>query len=101
MADDCDCGFLVWDARSSGTLNNVVELVARRKAALVYVNKAKHFLKVKDAKDFDALLGHMTEAALMKADRKIGVLKKIEALKFSQPDFLNLGQADPANRRSA
>lgn len=96
MAADCDYGFMVWDARSTGTLSNAIELVERKKIALVYVNKAKQFLKVKDVQDLEKLLGFMSEMSLKKADEKIGLLRKVEGLKFSQHDMFVAQQAAPA-----
>jgi len=96
MAADCDYGFMVWDTRSTGTLSNAIELVERKKIALVYVNKAKQFLKVKDIQDLEKLLGFMSETSLKKADEKIGLLRKIEGLKFSQRDMFVAQQDTPA-----
>ena len=97
MAEDCDYGFMVWDARSTGTLSNAIEIVGRKKVALVYVNKAKQFLKVKDAKDIEALLTFMSDTSLKKADEKIGVLKKVGAMKFAQHDLFGAQQGAPAD----
>lgn len=95
MAADCDYGFMVWDARSTGTLSNAIELVERKKIALVYVNKAKQFLKVKEVQDLEKLLGFMSEMSLRKADDKIGLLRKVEGLKFSQHDMFVAQQDAP------
>ncbi len=99
MAEDCDYGFMVWDARSTGTLSNAIELVGKKKVALVYVNKAKQFLKIKDVQDLEALLAFMSDTSLKKADEKIGVLKKVGAMKFAQHDFFGAPQGAPADRQ--
>ena len=100
MAADCDYGFMVWDARSTGTLSNAIELVERKKIALVYVNKAKQFLKIKDVQDLEKLLGFMSEVSLKKADDKIGLLRKIEGMKFSQDDLFVAERSAPAYARA-
>lgn len=87
MAEDCDYGFMVWDARSTGTLNNALELVSRKKIALVYINKVKKFVKVKGAEDIDSLVSFMSIDSLKKADEKIGLRKKIDAIKYLQQDI--------------
>lgn len=97
MADDCDCGFMVWDARSTGTLSNAIELVGRRKVALVYVNKAKQFLKVKNVQDIEALLAFMSDTSLKKADEKIGLLKKLGSMRFTQHELFGAQQGVPAD----
>lgn len=98
MAEDCDYGFMVWDARSTGTLSNAVELVERGKVALVYVNKAKQFLKVKGVQDIEVLLAFMSDTSLKNADEKIGVLKKVGAMKFAQHDLFGTQQSAAAAR---
>ena len=35
MADDSDYGFMIWDARSTGTVSNCLELLKRKRLALV------------------------------------------------------------------
>lgn len=90
MAEDCDYGLMVWDAKSSGTLSNAVELVRRGKMALVYITKAKEFVKVKDVSDIDNLLRHMTEPSLKKADAKLNLLKKVESLKSNQKQLFGV-----------
>lgn len=97
MAEDCDCGFMVWDSSSTGTLSNAIELVARKKAGLVYVNKAKQFLKVKSVQDIEALLAFMSDAALKKADEKIGLLKRVGSMKFAQHDMFGAQQGAAAD----
>jgi len=43
MADVADYGLMIWDAKSTGTLSNVIELLKRKKKAVVFVNKEKTF----------------------------------------------------------
>ena len=99
MAEDCDYGLMVWDARCIGTLSYAIELVERKKLALVFVNKAKQFVKVKDVKDIEALLAFMSITSLKKADEKIGVHKKLGALKFTQHDLFGAQHVARADRR--
>ncbi|WP_421280869.1 hypothetical protein [Aeromonas taiwanensis] len=84
MADDCDYGLMIWDAKSTGTLSNTIELLNRHKSSLVFVNKEKDFIKVKTVKDLEFLISHMSESALSKADKKIGLYTSIQKLKNEQ-----------------
>ncbi|KPZ58835.1 hypothetical protein AN391_01517 [Pseudoalteromonas sp. P1-13-1a] len=84
MAEDCDYGLMIWDAKSTGTLSNTLELLKRKKSSLVFVNKEKLFVKVKEVEDLKLLVSHMSESALVKADKKIGLLSLIEAYKNEQ-----------------
>jgi hypothetical protein len=85
LADDADYGMMIWDTKSTGTLSNVVELLARNKKSVVYINKVKDFLCILKVGDLEKLVGYMSETAFNKADAKIGLKKKIDSLKYEQP----------------
>ena len=56
MAKDASCGFMLWDARSKGTLTNVLNLLNADKKVLLYVNPKKSFFTLGTFKDLsDAL----------------------------------------------
>ena len=84
MAEDCDYGLMVWDTESTGTLSNALELLKRKKISLVYINKAKEFLKVKEASDLEKLVSYMSDSAFIKADKKLNLRDKIEFFKNEQ-----------------
>lgn len=83
MARAADFGLMIWDARSTGTLSNVLELLSQRKKTLVFVNKKKEFIPVGDASQLICLVAHMSPAAREKAEAKIGLSKRIEDLERS------------------
>ncbi len=84
MADDCDYGLMVWDTKSTGTLSNAIELLKRKKISLVYINKAKEFLKVKEIADLEKLVSYMSNSAFEKADKKLKLRVNINQLKHQQ-----------------
>ncbi len=84
MAKAADYGLMIWDAKSTGTLRNIIELLSRKKKSLVFVNKEKEFKTVSDVSHLEALVTCMTEHALRKANEKIRLLERIEALKHEQ-----------------
>ncbi|NIH22127.1 MULTISPECIES: hypothetical protein [Providencia] len=84
MAEDADCGLMVWDSKSTGTLNNVIELLNRNKSSVVFINKTKEFLIIKSVDDFQLLIKNMTTIDLEKADEKIKFRKKMDELKNQQ-----------------
>lgn len=81
MADAADVGLMVWDAKSTGTLSNVVELLSRKKNSLVFHDKDKEFHKVSNVDELEALVGRMADADRRKADSKIGLLDRIATLR--------------------
>lgn len=84
MAEDCDYGLMVWDTKSTGTLSNTIELLKRDKISLVYINKTKEFLKIKEISDLENLISYMSDSAFEKADKKLKLREKIEYFKHEQ-----------------
>ncbi|PWF47835.1 hypothetical protein [Massilia glaciei] len=81
MAKDADVGLMIWDAKSTGTLSNVIELLTRKRNSTVFINKDKAFHKVVKVADLESLVAHMADASRLKADTKIGLLDKIATLR--------------------
>lgn len=57
MSDDADYGFMIWDGKSKGTLNNLKNLVNGGKSAEVYFAPKREVVEIKTAQDIDGLLG--------------------------------------------
>jgi hypothetical protein len=84
MAEAADYGLMIWDAKSTGTLSNVIELLARSKKSVVFVNKEKAFKNVGSVADLESLVGVMSAGARLKAEEKIKLSDRIAALKQAQ-----------------
>ena len=56
MAFDADYGFMIWNGKSRGTYNNIVNLVEQGKTSLVFLTIIHRFFVVKSKKD----LGEIT-----------------------------------------
>jgi hypothetical protein len=88
MAEHADVGLMIWDTKSTGTLSNVLELLARRKKSVVFANKVKQFVNVGTLDQFEAgLLPLMSEGALAKAEEKLGLEQRIRKLRHSQSEM--------------
>lgn len=87
MAAAADVGLMVWDAKSTGTLSNIIELLAHKKKSVVFVNKEKAFRTISVVEQLDELTNCMSEHARQKADEKIGLFSRIETLKHEQPEL--------------
>lgn len=55
MAKNADYGFMIWDGRSKGTLNNIFNLVSQHKTVLVYIQPSKQMVVVKTLSDLNDL----------------------------------------------
>lgn len=84
MAEVADIGLMIWDAKSTGTLSNVIELLTRKKKSVVFVNKAKAFLNIATVEQLEELQKFMSEHAKQKADEKIKLSDRVDALKHEQ-----------------
>jgi len=56
MAQESDCGVMLWDGKSKGTLNNIQALVDMGKKTLVYFAPQRAFHRITGEADLAALL---------------------------------------------
>ena len=84
MAKVADYGLMIWDAKSTGTLSNVIELLSLERSSRIFINKLKEFVTVGDPVGLKRAVEIMSESAKAKADEKIGLSKRIAALEKCQ-----------------
>lgn len=73
MFEEAQCGMMLWDAKSKGTLRNVLNLVGAGKRTLVYFAPAKEFQVVASEQDLQTLLARCSPRDLDEAARKLGL----------------------------
>lgn len=71
MADTAEYGLMLWDGKSKGTINNVVNLSRDGKPVVVYVAPKKRFLTVKA---FDDLRGVLAQGETESVERVVSEL---------------------------
>ena len=81
MAAVSDYGLMVWDAQSTGTLSNVLELLARGKKSVAFLTADWEFAVVGNVQTLNTLIQRMPEEARSKANRKIKLSERISELK--------------------
>lgn len=79
MSDEGDYGFMLWDGKSKGTLNNILNLCERNKKVLVYFSPTKSFYTVKDRQDVSKLLEHCDPDSLRKFDQVLAIGPRIHS----------------------
>lgn len=89
MARDADYGFLIWDGKSAGTLNNLVNLVKSAKTGIVYFSQAGKFITVKDSQTFEELLKKCNPEDIEKIDKKVGFKKNLSQKPEPQQEELH------------
>ena len=65
MANDADCGLMLWDGSSRGTLANVESLVRSGKPVAVYTSPNRRFANVRSVSDLASLTGEGVSAPLL------------------------------------
>jgi hypothetical protein len=78
MIRDTDCGFMIWNAKSKGTLNNIVNLLRKNKMVIVYVSKGKKFYTLRGLSDLEDLLAKYDKNLLESLERKLQMSQKIK-----------------------
>jgi hypothetical protein len=73
MFQEAKCGMMLWDAKSKGTLQNMLNLVGAGKRTLVYFAPAKEFQVVASEQDLQSLLSRCNPRDVDDAARKLGI----------------------------
>lgn len=74
MAKEASYGFMIWDAKSKGTLNNIINLLKRNKKVLVYFSPDKSFHTLCSFRDLSSLLAKCDKKSLELFEKKLGVM---------------------------
>ena len=72
MSREAKCSMMLWDGRSKGTLNNMLNLIAAQKRTLVYFAPRKEFYMLATHADLQALFAHCRPRDLDDAARGLG-----------------------------
>lgn len=73
MFQKAQCGVMLWDAKSKGTLQNILNLVGAGKRTLVYFAPTKDFQVLANDQDLHVLLARCQPRDLDVAARKLGL----------------------------
>lgn len=73
MAEEAQCGVMLWDAKSKGTLQNMLNLIAAGKRTLVYFTPTKSFHVLANREELQALLGRCEKRDIDSAARALGL----------------------------
>lgn len=65
MAQIADYGFVLWDGKSQGSLNNIRELLGQNKFSLVYHAPSQQFMPIKSQQALDDLIGANGQQEIM------------------------------------
>lgn len=80
MAEHADAGFMIWDDRSPGTLNNVLNLLGLGKQSLVYAQTTDEFLWITGTDDLRTFADRIPVEERAAVEQKIGLSQRIQDL---------------------
>lgn len=73
MAKETDYGFMIWNGKSRGTFNNVINLLKENKKVLVYFSPTKEFYNLITIDDLEKLLAKCEKKFLEVFEEKFKV----------------------------
>lgn len=90
MASKADYGFVLWDGKSPGSINNIFELLKHGKRVVVYFSPAKEFHSISHLNDAKALLNKCDPAIINAISKKIRLSKFITEIQNAAQGNLTL-----------
>ena len=96
MSREAKCGVMLWDGKSKGTLNNILNLIGAGKRTLVYFSPTKDFHVLATRDDLQTLLTRCDSRHLDVAARGLGLRaplmqRHLPSLPL-QPPYSDLGR---------
>ncbi len=90
MAKNADCGFMLWDGKSPGTINNIYNMLFDKKITLVYYSPEKQFYTIAKPQDVEQLLAKCKQDDLINLEKKISLSKLQNKLKTPEQISIKL-----------
>ncbi len=88
MAEEADYGFVLWDGKSEGSLNNVLELLMGGKKSVIYFKPKDDFFEIKVADDLRELLDACDSEVVGSLQKSDNIRLKMEKLNISDQKSL-------------
>lgn len=92
MAARADYGFVIWDGKSPGSFNNVLELLKANKKSLVYFSPRRAFHAISNFEDIQRLLGECGDSVLDTITHKTSLNSTPRGTEDRLQGALNLNQ---------
>lgn len=73
MAQEASYGFMIWDGKSRGTLNNIINLLKLSKKILVFFAPDKSFYTLHELQELSSLLSRCNEEDIAVFEKKLSI----------------------------
>ena len=80
MAEDADLALMIWNGKSNGTLNNVINMLEQNKQSTIFQIREKTLTNIASKDMFDLLLKKINPQNLMAIDKKIRLTSRLKSL---------------------
>jgi hypothetical protein len=90
MAAAADYGFVLWDGRSAGSINNVLEMMKNGKPVVIYFSPDKSFHALKEASDVKKLMQRCDARDYREMNDKVHVDRRLRDLHLPIQGTLSL-----------
>lgn len=90
MAAQADYGFVLWDGKSAGSINNVLELIKRGKYVVIYLSAKRDFFTAKNAGDITRLLQLCDSSDYLNIAKKTNLSRTMAEMGHAAQGALNL-----------
>ncbi|MCK1388722.1 hypothetical protein [Bradyrhizobium sp. 21] len=87
MAEVADLGFVLWDGKSSGSVQNMLWLLARKKTVVVHFAPEKKFYNFRSENELVNLLSRCDGETLNDLDRKTPLPDRLKKANRTQQAF--------------
>jgi len=77
MSEQADYGFMLWDGKSKGTLNNIINTLQHNKYVLVYFSPSKEFFTLKSSSDLEHLLQKCDQSAVQRFNHTLRINERL------------------------
>ncbi len=78
MSEEADSGLMLWDGKSKGTLNNILNLLEQGKQVAVYFSPKKAFHDLQSLEDLKPLLKECPPGLMRGFEKKINLSRRLE-----------------------
>ena len=85
MAKEANYGFMIWDAKSKGTLNNVLNLLKSKKKSLLYFYPDKKFYVISTFGHLKYLLSRCSKEDIGGFEKNLNLSEILNATDYKQP----------------
>lgn len=84
MSEDANYGFMIWNGKSKGTLNNIINLAKQEKKVVIYFTPHSKFYSIRSLQTAEDILSFCDKETAILFQNLIESKEKVEQINFFQ-----------------